>query len=202
MAALINTLNAAFNNTTMMWVMDALYVGVCHFFLGYQLYKMNCKTIQPLRCVIFSAAMTLLVILPNYVFLMHWNWFFAPEALMTVSKWITFLLFFRNPLWVGFCLMAVRWILGLPKNLVASASLMIFCYSQLFALLSDGLEPLAHIRGLRIGPLAVFVLSHIVLTGLVILINRRLTVFINHNTHHLKTFFENGRAGRAFTISC
>lgn len=129
--------------TLMVLAIEFLSAFVCNYLIGSLMYKMNGESTKLLRCVLFGLINTITVVTPALLASVSFQLLISYVAVM--QQIVVFIFYFRNPLWMlVFNITAVK-ILKFPKEKVVSETVMVFCYSQIFILLSGILEPLCMI---------------------------------------------------------
>ncbi len=189
---MISVLEMLLNHQIFVLILEPTYIFLCNFFVAVQLKKINCEDISLPRQLFFAAILTAVVIVPNYVLIFCWQHLFSREALQNALPWIRFALIYRNPLWMLAYFWTARSVLRLSARDVANSSLLVFCFSELFALLSNSMETVYLPFQSILSPFAGFNLAHLLLILLLVAINLALSKYIDRNAHRLKLFFEAG----------
>ncbi len=209
---MIQILEGLFGNPAYTVVYDLLYVLTCNACLCILLLRINCMDARLVRVAGFSAAMTLLVAIPSYSAMGAWALYVkqtgAGLMLLYMRGLVIALFSYRNPLWLAVYFIAARKILGLSKRSVASSSLLVFFFAELFALISDGAEYLYLPFRDILSPYAGFAIAELALSLALAIACVFALRHIDRNIHRLKMLFEVGsmhqsRMGiRSFWAAC
>ncbi len=193
---MIQLLERLLNNSLAAATLDIMYTLLCNLFISVHLQKINCKDIPKWRCAAFALTLTAVVCLPAYIILANYGYAGAPVLSDFAQLLVISIFSYRNPLWLAAYFFAARFILGLPRQNVSGSALLVFFFSELFALVSNGAEYLYLPFKTLLSPIAGFSVAHILLILCVILLNMAVARFIDRNIHRLKMLFEVGREGK------
>lgn len=193
-------------------MLDVLYVSLTIFFISLTLLKLNCIDIRLSRCIRFTIVMTVIALLPSYVIMfatmaMNLDAYYYQLSVEIRALLISFFSL-QNPIWLAAYFAAASRILRLPKRNIASSALLVFLFSELSALASDGAEFLYLPFRSLVQPQIGFSVAHIFLIALTSLGYICLMKYIDRNINKLKMIFEIGNkdkkhlALRSFLSAC
>lgn len=193
-------------------VFDLLYVLTCNACIAVLLLRINCVDARLGRIAGFSVAMMLLVSVPSYSAMGGWVLYLAragSEPAQPYMRALVISLFsYRNPLWLAVYFVAARKMLGLSRRSVASSSLLVFYFAELFALISDCTEYLYLPFQRVLSPYAGFAIAELLLILSLIFACTLTLRYVDRNIHRLKMLFEVGNAHqsrvglRSFGAAC
>lgn len=187
---MLDLINKVFSGNESIMIMEVVFNFSIYMVLGILLCRLNYKKGSFWRSALFSLTVLAFAQIPFYVSLITYQYILPENLWETAAIIIQLLLLFRNPLWIFMCILSAKVILKIPLDNLFSVSLMIFCYCQLFLLLSDYSEYLAKWLSPYLTLPATYVLVHFAMILLSIVGCVLISWYIRRNLYKLKAFFE------------